>query len=388
VTAARSTELVAQFERRFGRSPVGVWQAPGRVNLIGDHTDYNEGFVLPFALDQRAYVAVAPTAGRSRVGSRQRLGEMIEFDAQTVQPGDIAGWGAYVAGVFWAVRVNGGTIANYDVMIDSEVPVGAGLSSSAALECSVAVALNELGPLGRSRTELAQLAQHAENHFVGAPVGLMDHLAALYGQTGHALFIDIQTLAIEPVPLNLGRPGLELLVVDTNTPHALVDGQYAQRRLACTTAAAGLGVSALRDIAIDDLANALPRLPNDEIRARVRHVVSENARVVEVADRLRSEGDPRVIGPVLTASHVSLRDDYEVSVPQLDLAVQTLLSAGAYGARMTGGGFGGSVIALVDAGRTPAVGAAVERAYRDAGYAMPDTRRVTASAGAGRWASP
>ncbi|NMH90574.1 galactokinase [Pseudonocardia bannensis] len=379
-----------------GRDPAGVWAAPGRVNLIGEHTDYNDGYVLPLALDRRALVAAAPASGPgSTVRSLQQDPEPVRFSAATVSPGDVGGWGAYVAGVVWSLRTAGHPVRDLDLVLDSDVPIGAGLSSSAAVECAVAVALADLtaaapaaptatptaAPAGRpDRTELARLAQRAENRFVGAPTGVMDQMAALHGRAGTLVFLDTRTMAVEHVPLDLAARGLALLVVDTRAPHTLVDGQYAARRADCTAAAADLGVAALRDAVPADL----DRIRDPRRRRRARHVVTENARVLDVVATLRAGIDPRAIGPVLTASHLSLREDFEVTVAHLDVAVDAALAAGAHGARMTGGGFGGCVIALVDAPDTGAVATAVAGAFSDRGFAAPQTFTAVPSPGAGR----
>ncbi len=362
--------VVAEFERVFRRVPAGVWAAPGRVNLIGEHTDYNDGFVLPLALPQQVLVAAGRAAvGRSTVRSMQP-GASVSFAAATVEPGEVDGWAAYAAGVFWALRSAGHVIPDLDMMLDGNVPLGAGLSSSAAVECAVAsavecavaVALCDLSGLRPDATTVALHAKRAENEFVGAPTGVMDQMACMYGRAGHLVFLDTRSLAVEHVPFDLSGHGLSLLVIDTRAPHALVDGQYAERRKSCDAAARMLGVTALRDVALDGLERALALLPDDPLRRRVRHVVTENARVLDVVDLLRAGGaDPRKIGPALTASHGSLRDDFEVTVAELDVAVEGALAAGAHGARMTGGGFGGCVIALVERPAVEAVAHAVAR---------------------------
>ncbi len=358
----------------------GRWAAPGRVNLIGEHTDYNDGYVLPLALAQRTVVQAefahhTPT----RLRSRQAPGDEVTFDARTVEPGDVHGWAAYVAGVVWALREDGHTVGNLDVQVDGNVPLGAGLSSSASLECAAGLAWAHLFGLRIAKTELALICQRAENEFVGAPTGIMDQMAAMHGREGHAVFIDTRTLEVSHVPLDLAAAGLSLLVVDTRAPHRHVDGEYAVRRRACEEAARLLGVDALRDARLEQL-DALP----DHLLRPARHVVTENARVLDVVELLRSGADPRVIGPVLTASHLSLRDDFEVTVPEVDVAFDTLLDAGAYGARITGGGFGGCVIALVDEDRVDASAAAVRSAFADHGFGEPGAFTAVPSAGARR----
>jgi galactokinase len=386
VVAATSAERVVDaFVRVCGHDPAGVWMAPGRVNLIGEHTDYNDGFVLPMAVGLATFVAVAPaTTGRTTVRSLQQPGDEVRFRAAGIEPGDVRGWAAYVAGVFWAFREAGVPAGELDVVIDGQVPRGAGLSSSAALECALAVALSDLGGHRLGRVELAGLAHAAENRYVAAPTGVMDQLASMLGHEGELTLIDTRTLAVRYLPLDLGAAGLALVVIDTRTPHTLVDGQYAARRRSCEAAAAALGVAALRDIELRDLDDALTRLVDPVQRRRLRHVVSENARVLDVARLLDGGADPRDIGPALTASHISLRDDFEVSVARLDLAVASALAAGAHGARMTGAGFGGCAIALTDANREDEVARAVGLAYQRAGFAPPATFAVVPSRGAGR----
>ncbi len=381
---SRDLHLAAEFRHTYGRPPAGVWAAPGRVNLVGEHTDYNDGFVLPLALGRRVLVAAAPAVdGRSTARSLQQP-DVARFAAGGVAPADVTGWAAYVAGVAWALGTGGYHVPDVDLLVDSDIPVGAGLSSSAALGCATARMLVDLAGLSVGGTELALLARRAENDFVGAPTGVMDQIASIHGRGGHVVFLDTRSLVVEHVPFSPAAHGLTLLVVDTRTPHRLVDGQYAQRRRTCQDAARALGVPALRDLGVDDLDAALPRLPEETMRRRVRHVVTENARVIDVVGVLRSGRDLREIGPALTASHLSLRDDFEVTVAQLDVAVDSALAAGAHGARMTGGGFGGCILALVDADRAKPITAAVEDAFAEADFAPPQACTAVPSTGATR----
>jgi galactokinase len=360
-----------------------AWAAPGRVNLIGEHTDYNDGFVLPLALPYATSATVSRRDdGRLRIRSAQRGAGAVETAVADLAPGSVEGWAAYAAGVVWALREAGhGVGGGFDVAVDGDVPEGAGLSSSAALECSVAAAVDDLLGLGLSRPELALLAQRAENGFVGVPSGVMDQMASMLCTEAHALLLDCRSLRAEQVPLDLGPARLAILVVDTRTPHQLADGEYARRRRACEQAARILGVDALRDVPLDGLDAALARLDDDELRRRVRHVVTENDRVLRSVRSLRP-GRPRALGPLMSASHASLRDDYEVTVPQLDVAAEAAEAAGALGARMTGGGFGGCVLALVESGAEPAVREAVLRAYAGAGFGEPGFFAAVPSAGA------
>ncbi len=362
--------LREEFVSTFGGFPDGSWIAPGRVNLIGEHTDYNDGFVLPLALPQGVVATAARRSdGLLRMASRQAEGR-VEARVADLEPGKVDGWAAYVAGVLWSLREAGHTVGGLDILIDGDVPLGAGLSSSAALECATALAAVDLFDLDVERTVLARLAQRAENDFVGMPCGIMDQSAALLCTQDHALFLDTRTLATEQVPLDLAADGLALLVVDTKAPHKLVDGEYAERRRTCERAAAALGVTALRDLDVADLDEALARLDDEVARRRVRHVVTEDARVLATMTQLRA-GAPRAVGPLLTASHESLRTDYDVTVPELDTAVTAALEAGALGARMTGGGFGGCVLALVEGEAAEVVAGRVAQAFATAGFAAP-----------------
>ncbi|SEQ29833.1 galactokinase [Microlunatus flavus] len=371
------------FRRMTGREPEGVWAAPGRVNLIGEHTDYNDGFVLPFALAQWVVLAAAPREdGTWRVRSLNRR-QTETFGPADLEPGRVDGWAAYVAGVVWALTEAGHHVRGADLVLGSDVPAGAGLSSSAALECAVLTALVELSGLDVAPLDRARLARRCENEYVGAPTGLLDQAASTLCEADHALFLDCRSAENRQVPLDLGAAGLELLVLDTRTPHSHVTGEYGDRRRACEEAARILGVPALRDITLDHLDDALAQLPDDVMRRRVRHVVTEDARVLE-AVAIADDGRPADLAPLLDASHASMRDDFEITVPTVDLAVETARAAGAHGARMTGGGFGGCIIALVPEGGSDAVGQAVAAAFADAGYGEPAWFVGRPSAGARR----
>ncbi|MDG4803019.1 galactokinase [Micromonospora sp. WMMD980] len=376
--ADRATE---GFRQRYDAEPAGRWAAPGRVNLIGEHTDYNDGFVLPFALPLRTVVAATPGPhGRWTVWS-ELDDEPVEFGAaEADEPGRVDGWAAYVAGVVWALRAAGLDVPGARLAIASDVPVGSGLSSSAAIESAVLAALVDLGGLDLPTDRWPRLAQRAENDYVGAPTGIMDQSAVVRAEEGHALFLDCRTEEIEQIPFDLDAAGLAVLVVDSRAPHRHADGEYAARRESCERAAATLGVTALRDVPTADLDAALARLDDDETRRRVRHVVTENQRVLDTVALLRA-GRARDIGPLLTASHASMRDDFEITVPEVDTAVEAALAAGAHGARMTGGGFGGCVLALVDAADADAVADAVTAAYAERGFAAPGTLTVLPAPG-------
>ncbi|MDW6060378.1 galactokinase [Streptomyces sp. FXJ1.4098] len=391
---------VEGFRKVFGAEPEGVWAAPGRVNLIGEHTDYNDGFVMPLALPHTCLAAArARTDGVLRLHSGDAPGGVVELRLDDLAPvaddagGDRGGWAAYPAGVAWALRdagvLTGAAAGGADLHYTSTVPTGAGLSSSAALEVVTASALNELYGLGLEPLRIAQLCQRAENVFVGVPCGIMDQTASACCTDGNALFLDTRELTLRQVPFDLAAEGLRLLVVDTQVKHELGDGAYANRRAACEAGARALGVRALRDVAyehLDEALAALDTLAGDEtLIRRVRHVVTENHRVEEVIERLDA-GATRSIGPILTDGHASCRDDFEISCAELDLVVETANAAGALGARMTGGGFGGSAIVLVEEADAEAVGKAVTEAFAAAGYRAPRIFPAVPSAGARRLA--
>ncbi len=371
----------AAFDELTGAEPEGVWSSPGRVNLIGEHTDYNGGFAMPFAIAARAYVAARRRDdGVLRMRSVQLPDGDTTVRVDDLAPGTPRGWAAYVAGVVWAARQAGHDVGGMDVVVDGRVPLGSGLSSSHALECAVAAATAALHGTASSLDDLARLSLVAENDFVGAPTGMLDQLASLHCTAGHAIVLDNRSLAVEQVPLDVAAAGLRLLVVDTRVHHDHAEGGYGQRRASCERAAALLGVDALRDVAEDGLAGALARLPDDELRRRVRHVVTENARVEAAAAALRG-GDWRSLGRLMDASHESLRVDYEVSCDELDVAVTALRGAGALGARMTGGGFGGSAIALLPARAVDTAREAVRHAFDRRGWSAPEAFEVQPSPG-------
>lgn len=369
------------FTEIFGTAPAGAWAAPGRVNLIGEHTDYNDGFVLPFALAQRTTVEASAVDSPEWTVWSEQTGELVTFGPDDLVPGRVKGWAGYVAGIVWALRRHGLGRTGAKLAITSEVPVGAGLSSSHAMGCAVLTALVELGEEDLPAQERPKVAQLAENDYVGAPTGIMDQSASILCRAGHALFLDCRTLSIEHIPFDAPSAGLAVLVVNTNAPHQNADNQYAQRRRTCEEAAARLGLSALRDVT--DLDAALAELPDEVARRRVRHVVTENQRVLETVALLR-QGKLTGAGPLLTASQASMRDDYEISVPEVDTAVSAAVAAGAYGARMTGAGFGGCVVALVDAPAVDEVSSAVTEAFAARGFTAPTSFVAVPSAGAER----
>jgi len=387
LTAARDL-----FASSFGHEPEGVWSAPGRVNLIGEHTDYNEGFVLPFAIQHRTYAAVAPrTDDRIRVTSSfarltvecalDDLESMFPVEYQGADR-DVPEWSAYVLGVAWALRASTGSAnpqRGVDIAIASDVPVGAGLSSSAAIEGAVASALNDLWELGLDPVALAQVGRKAENEAVGAPTGIMDQMSSMLGRPDAATFIDCRTLEAKSIPTGFRDAGLEVLVIDTRVTHAHSTGGYRERREACERGAQLLGIRSLRDASVSDLPRAA-EIMDDVTFRRVRHIVTENQRVLDTVAALTEQG-PQAIGDLLVASHASMRDDFEISVAELDTAVDTALANGAIGARMTGGGFGGAAIALVSHADLQRVSDAVERAFADAGFTAPHIFTVSPSEG-------
>ncbi|TFV89073.1 galactokinase [Blastococcus sp. CT_GayMR16] len=383
-----AAERVAhEFSDLFGTEPEGVWAAPGRVNVIGEHTDYNGGYVLPVALPHTTRAAVARrNDGLVALGSMQHPEKAVEIALAELRPGHPEGWAGYPAGVVVGLRdrLAGGV----SILVDTDVPVGAGLSSSAALTCSVALALGDLAAPELRRQDLVELARGAENDFVGAPTGILDQSASLLCTAEHALFLDTRERTSEQVPFALAAVGLALLVIDSGTTHDHAEGGYGDRRRECEAAADRLGVALLREV--DDvaglavLADGTPE--GDVLLRRARHVVTEDARVLEVVAALREDADPRAIGPVLTAGHASLRDDFDVSIPLLDACVEAALAAGAHGARMVGGGFGGSAIALVEADAVDAVTAAVATRFEREGHPAPRIFVTVPSAGARRLA--
>ncbi len=379
--AALAAQALRDFRAAHGREPDGVWAAPGRINLVGEHVDYNGGLCLPMALPHTTCVALA-ARDDDRVHLDSAGGSPWQASLSDIAPGEVRGWAGYAAGVAWALGLQRG----FDAVVVGGVPIGAGLSSSAALECAVALGLDEVFGLGLAGTDvgraaLAAACVRAENEIAGAPTGGMDQAAALRSRAGHALLLDCTDFSGRQVPFDATAAGLAVLVIDTKVHHALVDGQYGSRRDVCETAARVLGVGRLGELAAADLDATLARLDDEEQVRRVRHVVTEIARVREAAGLLDS-GRLRALGPVLDASHSSLREDYEVSCAELDLACTVANEAGALGARMTGGGFGGSAIALVDADRVESVADSVSSAFSRNGFGEPAFLRAIPS-GAG-----
>jgi galactokinase len=353
----------------------GVWFAPGRANLMGEHTDYNEGFVLPFALAQGVTATASARAdGLLVLRSRQVPGQPATVELDRLAPGSVTGWAAYPSGVAWALRAAGHRVRGATIDIDSDLPVGAGISSSAALECAVALALCALSGLAVPRPELALIAKRAENDFVGAPTGIIDQSASLLCSDGHAMLLDCGTLRTTQVPFRPASAGAAALIIDTRVTHALVSGEYAARRAECEAAAWLLG---LRHLGSLKEPGALRKLTDPVLRRRARHVVTDSVRARAIAGALLAgaNGDAEVyryIGTLLTEGHTSLRDDFEVSWPEADAAVETAVAAGAYGAKMIGGGFGGSVLALVPEYRAEKLRAVLTETYAARGWTPPE----------------
>ena len=355
------------------------YAAPGRVNLIGEHTDYNLGFALPIALPQRTVAAFTPDGSDAITVHSQRAQGAVRFPLDTV-PGQVTGWAAYVAGVVWALRQAGHPVPGGAMSISSDVEMGSGLSSSAALECAALGAIATAAGAHIDRIEQARLAQRAENDYVGAPTGLLDQLASLYGEPSTALLIDFRELTVAPVGFDPHAHGVVLLLIDSRARHHHAGGQYAARRASCERAAADLRASSLRDI-WDRGRAELDAVSNPIDARRARHVLTENGRVLDFVAAL-GDSDFVEAGRILTSSHVSMRDDFDITTEHIDLIADAAVRAGAFGARMTGGGFGGCVIALVPADRVEAVSDAVRSATRAAGYGEPVISQTYAAAGA------
>lgn len=360
------SSIQEKFLEIFGEEPDLIAAAPGRVNLIGEHIDYSEGFVLPFAIKDRTTAAIRKRDDSTvRIASAQRRNKVVTVDINNVKPGLKGEWERYALAVLWSMGVKTGV----DLLIDGHVPLGAGLSSSAALECSVATAVNHLFDMGFSLEELARLTQRAENQYVGVPCGIMDQSVSLMATVGSALLLDCRDLSTRNIPFDVASSGLELLIIDTQAHHALTDGGYAERRASCESVAAKLAIKSMRELSMAQL-DAGKELLTPVEYVRARHAVSEMQRVLDCVEAL-SKSDFVRVGELINQSHASLRDDYTVSCPELDTAVDASLAAGALGARMVGGGFGGSAIALIQASKTTETIRAVEKAFADKKFKAP-----------------
>ena len=369
--------LASKFQEVFGTRPDIIASAPGRVNLIGEHVDFLDGFVLPFAISDATTVAIAKnSSNKIRCASIQKKGVVSTIDCANIAPKSGEAWARYPIGVLWSLGIETGI----DILVDGQVPLGAGLSSSAALECAVATAINELFNLGLTLPELARAAQRAENIYVGMPCGIMDQSVSLMATGGNALLLDTRDLSIEQIPFNIAPLGLELLVIDTQVHHALVDGGYAERRASCEKAIADLDITSLRDISISEFVARKPEL-DEKTYLRAFHGVTEMQRVLEAVALLKA-GDFVGFGEIVTAAHISLRDNYTVSCPELNLAVDTALKFGALGSRMIGGGFGGSAIALIKAKDSELIKSEIKNGFMKARFKSPRFFSALPSAGA------
>lgn len=369
MVSPRETEQRAEraYLASFGEEPAVVASAPGRVNLIGEHTDYNGGFVLPCAIERRVAVAMGQGSEELYSADFDELRELGDRDSS---------WADYPRGVAWALGEAGHEVGGFRAAFAGDVPLGAGLSSSAAIEAATALALDTLFGLRAHKKELALLCMEAENEFVGFPCGIMDQYASLLCERDAALFIDCRSLEAESVPLDLRGAGLDLLVCDTRVEHGDPETGYAARRKTCEAAARTLGVKELRDATEEDL----ERLSGEELQ-RARHIVTENARVLEAVEALKN-GDFDRFGGLMYASHRSMRDDFEMSIPEIDLCVELAERLGAPGARLTGGGFGGCAIALVPSGDVGKFEARIREAFEGCGYKEPAFYEFLPAAGA------
>lgn len=381
--AAIVRRLKALFAERYGTIPT-IYRAPGRVNLIGEHTDYNDGFVMPAALDLYTYVAVSPRPDRKLRVYSENLGEMCDLNLDLIHPGSSGHWSDYVRGVAGVLESYGYRLRGADLAILSEVPLGAGLSSSAALEVSTALAILSSSQISVDLTTVAKLCQKAEHLYAEIRCGIMDQFISCHGRAGHALMLDCRSLDFQLLPL----PGhVRLMACNTMVRHEHASSGYNTRRHECEDSFRALaavlpGIRALRDVTLDDLENHSNRL-SDVIYKRVRHVVTENDRVKKSASALKT-GDIAEFGRLMADSHRSLRDDYEVSTSELDLMVELAnCQKGVYGARMTGGGFGGCTINLVDAAHAQEVQQTLEQDYEARTGLSPTILICEASHGAG-----
>ena len=360
--------VTRSFSEAFGAPPEMFVAAPGRVNLIGEHTDYNDGFVLPAAIDRRVLMAVSPRNDQHVRLVAAEFGSRTAFTLDRIVPDDTHRWSNYQRGVAWALREAGYPLKGMNVALTSDVPVGSGLSSSAAVEVAMAYAFQVIGGFDLDGVTRALLCQKAENDFVGMNCGIMDQFIVSLGQRGHALLIDCRSLEYTPVPI---PSGCDVVICDTKKRRGLVDSEYNRRREECERGAAILGVKALRDVSLNELVSRRADMDETTFR-RCHHVVSENERTVEAVSTLRT-GDLKRFGELMNASHVSLRDDYEVSCAELDAMVSAALAQeGTLGARMTGAGFGGCTVSLVDAAHTEAFVQNVRQSYIRAVGVIPD----------------
>jgi galactokinase len=368
--------LASKFERRFHASAAYLVRAPGRVNIIGEHTDYNEGFVLPMAIDRAVQIALRPRPDNRVILHSLEYGETIEFPLDDLQRGK--GWAEYVKGAAWAMQAEGWTLSGWEGLMTSDVPRGAGLSSSSAVVIAAILAFAAASDLSPDPVKTALLGHQAEDGWIGVHVGIMDQMASVLSRPGHVLFLDCRTLEFQHIPL---PKGMTVAVMDTTTRRGLVDSAYNERRRQCDSAAKALGVRALRDMDEAGFQSRADRL--DEVtHRRARHIITENSRVLQAVEAMR-QGDAETLGRLLDASHASLRDDFEVSSEALDVLVAIARrQPGCYGARMTGAGFGGCAVALVKNDRGPEFAATVTKEYHRATGLMPEVYLCRAVQGA------
>ena len=369
--------LANKFQEVFGTPPEVIAAAPGRVNLIGEHVDFLDGFVLPFAIKDVTTAAISRNnLGKIRLASLQENLKVEEIALDQLKPLTGTPWTRYPVGVIWALDIKEGL----DLLIDGNVPLGAGLSSSAALEAAVGTALNELYKLNISKPKLARLCQKAENDYVGMPCGIMDQSVSIMATEGHALLLDCRDLSTEQIPFDIAPHGLELLVIDTQVHHELVDGGYAERRASCEKAVSDLKITSLRDISVEDFVSRKNELDPITFK-RAFHAVTEMRRVKDAVAALKKD-DFVTFGKIVSEAHASLRDNYTVSCPELDLAADTANENGALGARMIGGGFGGSAIALLKREDVEQIKLKINQAFLDKGFKAPRFFLSTPATGA------
>ncbi|MDX2163678.1 MAG: galactokinase [bacterium] len=380
-TLVSAESIRAAFTQQFGGEPTAIIRAPGRVNLIGEHTDYNDGFVMPMAIDRAVWVALRPRHDPYMVVHSVDYAALAEISLTEMVRQHHPGWAEYMKGVAWAMQEAGMPLQGWEGVVAGDVPRGAGLSSSAAIELATARALVYVSGLAWNPAQIALIAQRAENEWMGVKTGIMDQMISASGQAGSALLIDCRTLETQPVPL---PDGLAVVVLDTSTRRGLVDSKYNERRAQCEQAAAHFGVKALRDVTLAQLEAAQGQL-DPLVYRRARHVISENARTLAAADAMRA-GDTAALGRLIDASHDSLRDDFEVTDADKDALNVIVNCARAHpaciGARMTGAGFGGCAVAIVWGGEAVAFAAAVGADYQAQTGFTPALYVTTPTAGA------
>jgi galactokinase len=369
--------VLQEFERRFGARPAFVVRAPGRVNLIGEHTDYNDGFVMPMAIDRAMWIALRPRPDRRVLAHSLDLDQTLDFSLQHISD-ERVGWGDYVKGVAWVLAEAGYELQGWEGVVTGDVPIAAGLSSSAALEMATTRAFAASSGFAWEAVSMAKLGQRAENQWVGVNCGIMDQLISAAAVDGHATLIDCRSLALQPVPLPADTA---VVVLDTSTRRGLVDSVYNERRAQCEAAARFFGAPALRDVSVEQFEARAAEL-DDVTGRRARHILTENARTLGAADAMRRD-DPVELGVLMNASHLSLRDDFEVSSDELNAIVACAQHQdGCFGARMTGAGLGGCAVALVRSDAVQAFASAVAHCYEEGTGLKPNVYVCEAAAGA------